>query len=688
MPAPRSAILLLAMSCLPLGVAAAEPLSAQDALLLGQAEHWARQQQWEQAAAALGQLTAAGQTSPAAKQSLTAIFRRLYAPPPAAHPVSGTGAAPVPETDLTAGPRFVAQGRVTRRRLDAEENADQIFDDQAWQYNTAWLAEWDAGGWRHLVRGAVDGYQDGKHDLRDPRQLSYQARREGVRLTAGDVRNFLTLHRTVDPADATGYTLRSTQLRGLDAEITTGANTVHLMAGVAPYFRSKPDEYTYPRLISGIRDSVRFAPWYRAAIGASYVRDRDEAIARVDPAIQPRETSILSVEQDLTVIPGLWTINTENAYSVTDDDLRPERSGANTKLKDFAHSVFSEWIWPALRVLGTYERIGPDFRAPSDIAAIGAINSKNISADREHLIVRAYPRRWGPLFGDLLYSRTQNNLDNDSGIERTREQWLAAQGGLQLADPWPQVGTRATFTRTVSIPGSAESPDRRWLYDLSGELRKRWLSTDWTGESHYWQAANDETTAVDDEYRRTWRLRAGRGLWPGGAVSGWAGWTRAHDRFNNTTLRRHTEREANLTASSRLWSTASLSAGATYQDLGAPMVVDNDLQTAGGGIVRTFSGAFLWPATWRMGGGRAFTLLPALNAHYAVASDQLERHPAWGARLTARYAVRETWRLEGLLEYRRGEDRGLPDAETAEWRGWVVVTSTFGAPVADESPFR
>ncbi len=674
--------------------ALADAGAGQELLVLGRVESLVQRQQWDAAATELGQLPKEVQEVPAVKQYVRAVLGHLYAP------LREHTAIPRPTAEVAAPstlktPRVTAQSRVTRRYLDADQHSDQIADERGWEYNNQFVAEEDAAGWRHVLRGSVDGYQDGKNDLR-PRQFSYQARREGTRITVGDIRNYLTHHKIVDPSNPlssyTGYTLRSTQLRGLDLQLNTAQNDFHLMAGVAPYFLSPSDEYIYPRQIYGIRDSYTFTPWYRAAVGASYVRDNDRRTEHIDPAIQPRETSILSFEQDLTIIPDHWTLNTENAYSVTDDNLRPDgRFGQNVKLKDFAHSVFSEWRWPAIRVLGSYERIGPDFRAPSDIAATGVINSKNVSADREHVTLRVYPRPMGPLYGDFLYARTRNNLADNSDVEMTREHWFTATGGLRLPNPWPQPDARATLIHTLSVPGSRFSPAYRWVYDLSGNLRKRWAAIDWSGGYQYLEHANDNRTGFDDEYRRTWSLQAGRALWPGGYATTRGAWTRAQDLLNNATMRHHTEQEGSVTISSRLWSTASLSAGYTYQDYGAPIVVAPELQTPilqGGGIVHTVSSSLAWPYTKRFRHDRRLQLIPSLHFHYAVASDDLERHPAIGARMTARYAVRDTWRWEFMLEHRQDDDAQIARVRSQEWRGWLVLTSKFGPAIADESPLR
>ena len=680
---------LVALVCWAPMAEAAETLSSQDLLTLGRVEHFSQRRQWEAAAAELGRLPKSAQESQAAKGYLRTVLPHLYMPTPPRPSAPSLATAPARKPPTSRLPRMTAQSRVSHRHLDAEANADQIFDERGWQYNNLWMAEEDYGGWRHVLRGSVDGYQDGENDLR-PRHLSYQVRRDDARVTVGDIRNYLTPRNPSNPlADHTGYTLRSTQLRGIDLQLSTERNQLHLMAGGAPFFLSPSDEYIYPRTIFGVHDSYAFTPWYRAGVGTSYVRDDDERTGHINAAIQPRETAILAFEQVLKPIPGHWEISAENAYSVTDDNLRPNRFGENAKLKDAAHSVRSEWRWPAIRVLGAYERVGPDFRSPSDIAAIGTINNKGVSTDREHLTLRAYPRRFGPLFGNLLYARTENDLDDDDVVEMTREHWITAQGGLQVPSRWPQPGGRATFIRTTSVPGNRFNAAARWVYDLSGDLRTHWQGIHWTGGYQYLQTANDDRTGFDDEYRRTASLQAGRPLWPGGYLSTRLARTRAQDLFNNATLRSHTEREAHVTVSSRLWSTASLSAGYTYQDRGATLVVDPALQTAAGGVIQTVSSAFAWPVTKRLRQGRTLTLAPSLHFHYADASDDLQQHPAVGARMTARYAVPNAWRWEFMLEHRQDDDQEIARVRSQEWRAWLLLTTRFGGPAqADDSPFR
>ena len=673
----------------PLPTAAADPLSPQELLALGRADYLSQQGHWDAAAAELGRLPKPSQQQPAVRQYLSRTLGRLHAaPPPTTTPA---GAEPAPGTAATTDwrhPRVVTQARFTHRHYDSAQRSDPSFDDLGSQYNTQGLLEADAAGWRHTVRAAVDGIQDDVNDLR-PRHVSYQARRDGVRITTGDVRSYLTTHRTSGFTDTeyTGYTLNSIRVRGMDVELASDRNDLHLLAGVTPYYLSPSDEYIYPRQVYGVRDRYRVTPWYRTGFGTAYARDQDERIEHVDAAIQPREFSVLSWEQDLTVIPRHWTINSESAYSDTDDNLRPNRFGDNVKLKDWAHHVTSEWRWSALRVVGSYERIGPQFRAPTNIGSSG-VNSTSVSPDREQILWRIYPRRAGRLFGHFLYGSTRNNVAHASDVEMTREEWFTAQGGLELPRGWPQPDARATLTRTVSVPGNRFSAAKHWLYDLEGSLRKRWWDVEWVGGYDYWQIANDGGTGFDNEYRRAWSLEASRQLWPGSYVSTRGAWTRAQDRFNNaTTLRRHTEQEASVTASQRLWSTASLSLGYTYQDRGAGFVVDPS-QTAAGGVLDTFSASFLWPYRRALRPGCTLELLPSLHYHFTDASDNLERHAVFGTRLTARYTVRDAFRWELALEHRADDDAELSNVKSEEWRVWLALTSKFGPRLTDESAFR
>lgn len=685
-PAFPVAVLMAALVVGPLPAASAEPLSSQDLLALGRADHWAQQGRWDAAATELGRLPHASQENPAVKRYVARTFGRLYGPSDRAP--AGVAASPAPPS--ARGPRIVTQARIAHRRYDPEQRSDRSLDDLGWQYNTSGLLEADdAAGWRHVVRASVDGIQNDINDLR-PRHLSYQTRRDGVRVTTGDIRTYLTSHHTsgITDYEYTGYTLNSVRVRGLDMMLANDRHDLHLVGGVTPYYLSPSDEYIYPRQIYGIRESYRPTAWYRAALGAAYARDFDERIEHVDPAIQPREFSVIAMEQDLTVIPDRWTVNAESAYSVTDDNLQPNRFGDNVKLRGWAHHVRSEWRWAPLRIIGHYERVGPEFRAPANVGANG-VNSTTVPPDREHYLLRLYPRRMGPLFGQVVYGGSRNNLDDDASVEMTREEWLTAQGGLALPEPWPQPDARLTLTRTVSVPGASHrfSPDKRWLYNLDTSLRKRWWEIDWTGGYGYWEMTPDD--GYDREYRRTFSLQAGRRLWwPGLYGSSRLAWTRAHDLFNNATMRRRTEREANVTLSSRLWSTSSLSVGYTYQDLGVGLLVDPDLQTARGGILHTFSSSFVWPYAKRLRWGRALELFPSLHFHYTDASDDQQRHPALASRFTARYRVRDAYRWELAFEHRMDDDDEIASVSVEEWRVWLALTSKFGPRLADETPFR
>ena len=111
-------------------------------------------------------------------------------------------------------------------------------------------------------------------------------------------------------------------------------------------------------------------------------------------------------------------------------------------------------------------------------------------------------------------------------------------------------------------------------------------------------------------------------------------------------------------------------------------------QTAGGGILHTYSTSALWPYTKLLGPGRRLELLPSVHFHYTDASDDLERHPSLSGRMTARYAVRDAWRWELALERRADDDDELAGVASEEWRAWLACTSTFGPRLTDETPLR
>ena len=242
----------------------AEPVPQDVMSALGQIDHLCQQRRWEEALQALGQLPKETQDTTLVKQYLSFVAPRVY---------KATRPKPKPMAEESKRkwkmPSTIVQHRTALRTTDAERQSDHDFDNRGRQYNTMFKAEWGHPARRHLLRGSLDGYQNGVNDLR-PRKLTYQYRTDRARWTFGDVRNYLSRHKVSDPvnplAEYTGYTIRSAQLRGLDLEINTGRNQFHAMAGVAPFFFSPRDDTIYPRQIYGIRDSYQFHDRYRAAV--------------------------------------------------------------------------------------------------------------------------------------------------------------------------------------------------------------------------------------------------------------------------------------------------------------------------------------------------------------------------------------------------------------------------------------
>ncbi len=648
-----AASFLFAIRCSLFAAFAAQEPPAADLLGLARADHLLRQKEFEAALAEMGHLSKPAQEDPYFRDQASRAFAGLYR-------------SSRRESFLAALPPFGGKAiqtvRVTRRRQDSDRNSDQTSDNRGLQVNehfesTLGRKDW----WNGRLVLDVDGFKNGHNDVRY-RTVLVDLFKGSTHLALGDSATY-----------ASPYFLRGARLRGVQLLLPGETHELQLVAGGYPFWLEDRDAYIYPRTVWGLRDK-----WHlmadRLRLGASLFQARDsEKIRTIDVANRPRDNVVYSLEQEMKLIPDVWSLQAYEAYSVTDDDLLTERFGNARKLKDTALRVDSYLIQPLFRWRSRYERTGPEFRILTDIPSGSVVNPKGITADREYIQQYLDFSPLGPLDLDLEASWYRNDLDDDSTVEQTRQRWATVQAGFLVPEGWPRPGLRATATETISVPGSTTRPSKTRNLDLRGELSHRVGPWSLTGFGTF-EAEHPLKDKISFDEETLWSA-GGRFSRPLGQRLFWSGrylYRFFDEVFDEQRLRDHGH-ETNQNLSIRLWSAASLGLAYSYQRgmlRGALSAKKVDASRHLG------SASFSWPYIWtRWDKSRKLTLHPTLSYTLSDATNDLGERSLFSSGLRASYEAYPDWKLQLGGEFRWDDDDEANQVHTEESRLWLLLTT-------------
>lgn len=630
----------------------------QDTLRMTRADLLLRTGKPSQAIEELDRLPKEAYEKPSVHRALAKTFEKLYA------------ARRRPQRSFGKPPRrkFHAEDRVrvTRRRADASRNSDQSFDERGWQVNERFVGDVEV---RPGVRGHfvidVDGFRDGHNDLRY-RTVLADLTQGSSHLAAGDSATFTS-----------PYFLRGSRLRGLNLLLTGDTNEFQAVAGGYPVWLTDRDrdQYVFPRTVFGLRDRKRFLE-DRFRLGASFVNTRDTGkIRSIDPANQTRDNTVVSIDQEVKLIPDVWFLKAAQAYAITDDNLEEDRFGNNAKLKDTSLMVESLFIQPLFQWRGRLERTGPDFRLLTAIPSGTVENLKGLTSDRQLIEQGLDLAPLGPFDLDLQASWIRNDLNDNDSIEHTRQAWYTANLGMETPKTWPRPRLRGTFIRTVSSPGSTTRPQQTGTWDVTGELYRKFWTVDSTAFASYRvELPLKERSLFEEEESWVWGFRLAQPVGDRALVNGRYKYLFLDQPFDEerSQVSRH---EINLGGSVRLWSTANL--GLSYTHLSGNLIAQSSTRLAGStGDALTLD--FTWPYvlyTWDR--RRKFTFSPALAYHITSLARGLGEHPLTAGRLSVGYEAAPDWRLELVGEYRWERDLEANEVRAQDSRMWLLWTSRW-----------
>ena len=546
--------------------------------------------------------------------------------------------------------RFINQTSFGFHDRSFEASADKSFDPDGSFIAEHVRMDEPINNWQNTI--SLDArYHDNSHEDARLRRIMYSLSEPGgLRFIAGDTSTSLSR-----------YTMRGLYYRGVNLSVNNDVNEIKILWGATPHFLTKTQDhpnrdngYIYPRKVFGIRDTFRVNDSYK--VGVSFMALKDsERVRTIDTNYNPKENKIVAIDQAIDAVPDIWRIETENAYSRSDED-RTDKAILikEEKLRDFAHYIRSAIEIPKFRLINSYERLGPDFRSYSDLASTSVTWLSGLTSDREILdnYLEYRPFDFDPLYMDLSFSRIRNNLDDDNDVEMNRQTNYGA--GLRFIPEeyeWlPQAALRLKFLNTLGVPGSQyasnDVSDRDIIFELSKRLYGTDLNTSYTNRK---TLDNIETFGT---YADIYNIRAAKELTDMVLLS--TGWSHSSTYRDQNGSEGTTAREDffDINTALRLWAGANLSFGYSYE---------NDMDTTGilgDTKINTYSTTFSWPfSKYFLNSGTELVLAPYFT--YQLSDGQTTENKnryVWTAALDATYNLAKDHKIVLSALYRQDEN--------------------------------
>lgn len=498
---------------------------------------------------------------------------------------------------------------------------------------------------------SLDGRYDkgGHEDIRLRRIMYSLSRQGGMRFIAGDTSTNLSR-----------YTLRGMYYRGVNFSMNDERNEFKILWGAEPHFMARTEDnpgrkenYIYPRKVFGMRDAFKVMDGYK--VGVSMMDLRDTARVRsIDANYDPKLNRVYSVDQSIEVVPEKWRIETESAYSTSDEDITGQdilATNGEKTLKGFSNYIRSAIQMPKFKLINSYERIGADFRSYSDLASTNITWLSGITSDREILdnYLEYRPFDFDPIYLDLHLSRVRNNLEKENNLQMNKLTDYGA--GLRFSpdiDNWlPQAGIRLKVTDRLGVPGglyqSNDASDRDIIFELAKRLYGVDLNTSYTRRKAI------ENTETFGTYSNIYNIRAAKELTDMVLLSTEYSHSDIYKNQDASESAVGKDNFINLSAALRLWAGANLSLDYSYQNRTDTTGMLGD---AKGNI---YSTTFSWPfSRYFLDTGGEFNIAPYLT-YMLDESRKDSNHYIWSAAMDATYQIAKDYRLSANFLYRKDQ---------------------------------
>ncbi|MEI8175346.1 MAG: hypothetical protein WCG78_00575 [Candidatus Omnitrophota bacterium] len=496
--------------------------------------------------------------------------------------------------------------------------------------------------YKYTATANINYYSKG--NVRDDTRLrnaTWWMKNDKLQFIAGDTSSYLS--RFI----LTGVNYRGLNLR-LDAGESMFGNVkdkIVMLYGKIPYFYLTKDEYIYPRQIAGARNELALGDNFNFNTTFAYIWDNDSRMKKIDLADKGKRNALLGFDETFRVIPGVWTLNGESAFSYADEDIAAD----NKILRSSANYLVSDFKTKTLKIYNSYERIHPNFRSYLGIGSYSASNMLTI--DRENIInsIDYQPREEVDL--GLHYSRTRTNLNKRYNVQTI--QYDNYRGAIKLMpkNGLPRFTLRGSIWNSDNGPGPFAAPQNESSWDSVFEVAKKYAEIDWAasyGVRGYNQFLN-ETNTYGDAREQTFSLSANKRFYDRIEITpsyslGRATLLKTPNRgIYTTTIMRHL---FDLHLSSGLWDTANVTFDYSYErakDFATP-----SLWGTNNGFTTTFS----WPFTTTLGYRKKFVFSPFLSYHYASGTVNYYDRSYFASRLEGDYFLTENTKLNISGEYR------------------------------------
>lgn len=543
--------------------------------------------------------------------------------------------------------RFVNRTSFGYNDRHFETNTDKSFSPDGFFIAEHIRMDTVLNDWRNTF--SLDArYHDNSHEDARIRRLTYAISNPGgLRFIVGDTSTRLSR-----------YTLRGLYYRGVNLSTSGENNEFKVLWGAVPRFMAKTtsgsnkdyDIYIYPRKVFGAQDIYKVMEGYK--VGVSFMELRDsERVRTIDSNYNPKLNRVVAIHQSIDAVPDTWKIETENAYSISDEDRTDEDILiGEEKLKDAAHYIRSAIEVRKFRLINSYERIGSDFRSYSDLATTTSVWLSGIASDREKIdnYLEYRPFDFDPVYLDVYFSRVRSNLDKDNDIEMNQQinYGTSVRYMPEECDWFPRSAVRVKFMDTLSVPGSEFAANEVVDRDIIFELAKRLYGIDL--ETSYTNRKMVDNIDTFGTYTGIYSIRAAKELTDMVLLSSEYSHSDARKDQDGSESRVAEENYFNVNTALRLWAGANLSLGYAYED-------DTDITgTSGDTKTDTYSATFSWPFTkYFLRNGSEIILTPYFTYQLANgrSAESKDRY-IWTSAVDATYMLAKDHRVSINVYYR------------------------------------
>jgi len=555
--------------------------------------------------------------------------------------------------------RFINTFSSGYRRHDAEISADTSFDNRGFfmEEHIRYDDTKTNPGYQSTFLGDVR-YHDNSHEDGRMRRGTYALSNQDMRFIVGDTSTKFSK-----------YVMRGIYYRGLSVSLDSGKNLVRLATGAVPAYLTNEEEWINPRRIYGARVLHKMSDRYQVGVSAMHLID-SRRVRNIASTHNPKNNYIVSIDEAIEVIPDMWRIKHESAYSYCNEDRTDEDVLLrNRTLRDHAYYMKSQIRFPGFNLVNEYEYLGPDFRSYADISGTNTWLA-DIASDREHTynFLEYYPL--DSIYVNLFFSRTTSNHDNDVECETNKRMAYGHQLRVVPSPKarWPQLSIRSRFEDATSTPGSEftsdDTSDRDLIFELSKRLYGIDLNTSYTNRK---RLDNINTYAT---YSDIYSVSAAKRLTERVLLNTAYSYTHSDDEPDSGTSTSIIDEYLNVNTSMRLWDTSNLTVGYGYEK--DKDFTDSTAEAETNSLLTSFG----WPISKIYKSGRKLTLYPFLSYQLATSDNDNKDRSVLTASLDSSYCPTDEQKFSVEASYRQDADddqNGL--SETEEYRFLLTYKS-------------